>query len=137
MPVDQYAHSPSEEFSSQGPTHGARFKPDIAAPDGVSTRSYGLNRFYGTSASAPVATGALAVRMSAAPNLSPREAASDLQDWAMKGTARWTKPDPSLGAGRLRLPNPKELDDKGCASGPLQATLLLLPLFLLRRKPLE
>ena len=133
VPVENYLHSDPEVFSSQGPTRGKHFKPDLAAPDGLSTRSYGLGRFYGTSASAPVAAGALAVRLSADPTLSPREAAEDLRAWAWSGSAQWTGPDPGLGAGRLRLPPLDEVDKQGCASGVLQATLLLLPVFLLRR----
>ena len=133
VPVDDYLHSDPEFFSSQGPSRGLHFKPDLAAPDGVSTRSYGIGRFYGTSASAPVAAGALAVRLSADPGLSPRQAAEDLRAWAWSGSAQWTQPDPGLGAGRLRLPPPDSLDKQGCASGVLQATLLLLPLCLLRR----
>ena len=137
VPVDNYLHSPAESFSSQGPTRGQLFKPDLAAPDGVSTRSYGLRRFYGTSASAPVATGALAVLLSADSTRTPRAAAEDLRHWALEGSARWTQPDPALGAGRLRLPDPSELEEGGCASGPVQATLLLLPVFFLRRRPTE
>lgn len=133
VPVEDYLHSAPEAFSSQGPSRGGHFKPDLAAPDGVSTRSYGAQRFFGTSASAPVAAGALAVRMSSEPSLSPREAAEDLRAWAWRGSAHWTQPDPGLGAGRLRLPPPEDLDSEGCASGVLQATLLLLPLCLLRR----
>ena len=55
-----------EVFSSQGPTADGRTKPDLAAPDGVSTVSYG-NRglaFFGTSASAPHAAGAIALMKS-------------------------------------------------------------------------
>lgn len=47
-----------EWFSSQGPTYDGRIKPDITAPDGVSTLSYGNRRFFGTSASAPHLAGA-------------------------------------------------------------------------------
>lgn len=49
-----------EYFSSRGPTIDGRTKPDIVAPDGVSTQTY-LNLgspFYGTSAAAPHAAGA-------------------------------------------------------------------------------
>jgi len=55
-----------ESFSSQGPTTDGRIKPDLAAPDGVSTRSYGdLGRqFFGTSASAPHVAGAIALMKS-------------------------------------------------------------------------
>jgi hypothetical protein len=137
VPVDNYMHNNVEFFSSQGPSRGAVFKPSIAAPDGVSTRTYGANRFYGTSASAPITTGALAVRMSADHSIRPRQAAFDLQNWAWAGQDQWTRPDPGLGAGRLRLPKPDMLAPKGCTSTPLQATLLLLPLFAIRRKKIS
>jgi hypothetical protein len=45
-------------YSSRGPTHDGRTKPDFAAPSGVSTSTYGANNFYGTSASAPHLAGA-------------------------------------------------------------------------------
>lgn len=45
-------------YSSQGPTHDGRIKPDLTAPSGVSTATYGRWNFYGTSASAPHVAGA-------------------------------------------------------------------------------
>ena len=55
-----------EFFSSQGPTKDGRTKPDLTAPDGVATRSYGDLGFvfFGTSASAPHAAGAMALMKS-------------------------------------------------------------------------
>lgn len=55
-----------ELFSSQGPTSDGRIKPDLTAPDGVSTVSYGNFgfSFFGTSASAPHAAGAIALMKS-------------------------------------------------------------------------
>ena len=55
-----------EFFSSHGPTTDGRIKPDLTAPDGVSTVSYGdLGlAFFGTSASAPHAAGAIALMKS-------------------------------------------------------------------------
>jgi subtilisin family serine protease len=55
-----------EVFSSQGPTTDGRTKPDLTAPDGVSTVSYGNEgmQFFGTSASAPHAAGAIALMKS-------------------------------------------------------------------------
>lgn len=52
-----------EIFSSQGPTTDGRIKPDLTAPDGVVTRSYGDlgSSFFGTSASAPHVAGAIAL----------------------------------------------------------------------------
>ncbi len=48
-------------YSSRGPTHDGRTKPDFASPSGVSTASYGTRNFYGTSASAPHLAGGLAL----------------------------------------------------------------------------
>jgi len=55
-----------EIFSSHGPTSDDRIKPDISAPDGVATRSYGdLGfSFFGTSASTPHMAGAIALMKS-------------------------------------------------------------------------
>lgn len=48
-------------YSSWGPTEDGRTKPDLCAPDGVSTATYGERGFLGTSASAPHATGLAAL----------------------------------------------------------------------------
>ena len=55
-----------ESFSSLGPTSDGRTKPDLTAPDGVSTVSYGNQGFpfFGTSASAPHTAGAIALMKS-------------------------------------------------------------------------
>jgi len=50
-----------EGFSSRGPTKDGRRKPDMAAPDGVSTASFGPLNFFGTSAAAPHVVGAVAL----------------------------------------------------------------------------
>lgn len=50
-----------ESFSSQGPTNDNRVKPDVVAPDGVSTVSYGTRAFYGTSASTPHTAGTVSL----------------------------------------------------------------------------
>ena len=55
-----------EPFSSWGPTADGRSKPDIVAPDGVITVTYGPLSFYGTSASAPHVAGAIALLKSRA-----------------------------------------------------------------------
>jgi hypothetical protein len=44
-------------YSSWGPTEDGRTKPDLCAPDAVSTASYGEEGFVGTSASTPHVTG--------------------------------------------------------------------------------
>jgi hypothetical protein len=48
-------------YSSRGPTHDGRIKPDFAAPSGTSGWTYGNYGFYGTSASTPHAAGAFAL----------------------------------------------------------------------------
>lgn len=48
-------------YSGQGPTEDGRIKPDYCAPSRVSTVSYGLANFSGTSASAAHLAGALAL----------------------------------------------------------------------------
>jgi hypothetical protein len=45
-------------YSAWGPTHDGRIKPDLTAPSGVSTSTYGSIGFWGTSASAPHVAGA-------------------------------------------------------------------------------
>ncbi len=45
-------------YSSRGPTHDGRIKPDLTAPSGVSTVTYGPFGFWGTSASTPHVAGA-------------------------------------------------------------------------------
>ncbi|MFC1929045.1 FG-GAP-like repeat-containing protein [Chloroflexota bacterium] len=59
--VDYATPTALESFSSRGPTDDGRVKPDLVAPDGVSTVSYGTANFSGTSASAPNAAGAAAL----------------------------------------------------------------------------
>ncbi len=57
-----------EPFSSQGPTNDDRTKPDVVAPDGVSTSVPLLSPFNGTSASAPHAAGAAALLLGINPS---------------------------------------------------------------------
>jgi len=58
-----------EFFSSRGPTNDGRIKPDLSAPDGVTSST--LNPFFGTSASAPYVAGAAALTKFANPGASP------------------------------------------------------------------
>ncbi|MDP6495770.1 MAG: S8 family serine peptidase, partial [Dehalococcoidia bacterium] len=58
---------PVETFSSQGPTVDGRVKPDLVAPDGVTTTGYGSGGFFGTSAAAPHVGGAAALLKSTNP----------------------------------------------------------------------
>jgi len=95
--------SPStlEPFSSQGPTEDGRIKPDIVAPDGVSTATYGTSSYYGTSASAPHASGAAALVLERYPSYTP----ADIQSF-LEGTAvdlGVPGKDNIFGSGRLHL----------------------------------
>jgi subtilisin family serine protease len=98
------AANPTETFSSDGPrriffnpdgtpitpgnllfaTNGGTTlaKPDIAAADGVSTKTPGFSPFYGTSAAAPHAAGVAALVKSARPDYSNAQILT-----AMKATA--------------------------------------------------
>ena len=97
----RWTSGPQEGFSSQGPTNDGRTKPDISAPDGVSSFTYGTRGFFGTSASSPHVAGAAALVLSALPGLSPDELQSYLESWAVDmGTAG---KDSVYGSGRLRL----------------------------------
>jgi len=101
--IDQanWTTGPQESFSSQGPTNDGRTKPDISAPDGVSSFTYGTTGFFGTSASSPHVAGAAALVLSAMPGLSPNELQSYLEGWAVDmGDAG---KDSIYGSGRLRL----------------------------------
>jgi len=76
-----YGSGSAESFSSRGPTHDGRTKPDIAAPDGVTTAAFG-GPFFGTSAATPHVAGAAALLLSHNPSLS----ASALRDALLKAT---------------------------------------------------
>lgn len=94
-----------ETFSSQGPTNDERLKPDITAPDDVSTASYAPRSFAGTSAATPHVAGAAALVLNAFPDYGPRQVMDYLiansQDLGPSG------PDAAYGYGRLLLPAPQ------------------------------
>jgi len=125
--ADRYQTAGAEGFSSWGPNNAGWPKPDIAGPDRLSTATYGAEGFSGTSAATPAVAGLIAVRMSAAPQSTPREAFEWLGRRALSDTPLW-EADPELGAGRARLPVP-EVTDPGCGRRPLLMPLLLLPLW--------
>jgi len=132
--ASNYIGNSVEYFSSQGPTHGGLFKPDIAGPDGLSSSVYGATGFYGTSASTPAVTAALAILMSADPELGPYEAADRLMAYAVDERATFDAPDNALGAGYARLP-PLQVGHRGCGDRPLLLPVLLWwPLAVLRRR---
>lgn len=90
-----------EPFSSRGPTKDGRIKPDLVAPDGVSTASYGAQAFSGTSASAPHVAGAAALVKERLPAYTPAQTQSYLEGQAADlGDAG---KDNLYGSGRLDL----------------------------------
>lgn len=97
----KYTDDKLESFSSQGPTLDGRVKPDLAAPDGVSTATYGKNDFYGTSAAAPHAAGAAALLKSLYPSWDASRIQAHLEGLA-KDLGRYGK-DNQYGAGRVSL----------------------------------
>lgn len=122
--ADGYAHNNAESFSSRGPTRGGFDKPDIAGPDGLSTRTYGPVGFYGTSASTPAVAAAIAVRMSEEPGLSARAAADQLAANTLDARPTWASWDGALGAGRARLWDPSA--ESPCGGGAVAAVAPLL-----------
>jgi subtilisin family serine protease len=97
-----------EDYSSQGPTVDGRTKPELVAPDSVSSFTYGafngcgISGFAGTSAAAPHVAGAAALVKQRFPSYGPAKIqrylvryAKDLGDVGV---------DNVFGAGRLALP---------------------------------
>lgn len=93
-----------EFFSSQGPTWDGRIKPDLVAPDRVSTVTYGAGRFAGTSASAPHVAGATALVKQANPGWSGAQLRQFLESRAVDLGAPGK--DNAYGVGRLQLGPP-------------------------------
>ena len=100
------------DYSSRGPTTDGRFKPELVAPSGVSTVSYGESEFFygytGTSAAAPHVAGAAALIKSANPSYSR----ADLWDALIEATVDVGPRgrDNTFGNGKLVLPIiPQEL----------------------------
>ena len=104
------------DYSSRGPNLNDRIKPELVAPTGVSTVSYGAiddsDGYHGTSAAAPHVAGAAALIKSANPSYSRDqlwealiEATVDIGTWGQDNT---------FGYGKLVLPVlPQELPSAG------------------------
>ncbi len=97
--VDRLAY-----YSSEGPALDGRFKPEIAAPAGVSSLAYaeeGQKAFDGTSASCPEAAGIAAILKGANPNLST----DDLEELLKQSVKDLDPggPDYANGYGRLDI----------------------------------
>ena len=90
---------PPEYFSSHGPTNDGRPKPDITAPDGTSSLTYGAS--YGTSFSSPTTAGAAVLMLSVDPSFSPVELGDTLR--AMAIDIGIVGQDSVHGAGKLNF----------------------------------
>jgi S-layer protein (TIGR01567 family) len=99
--VTHWSNDGLEPFSSQGPTNDGRTKPDVVAPDGVSTFTYGTGNFYGTSASAPHVAGAAALLMSANQSLTFTQVQEVLEAGALD--LGEVGKDNKSGAGRINV----------------------------------
>ena len=98
---DQWDLGIVASYSSRGPTADGRIKPDLVAPAGVTTVSYGADGFVGTSAAVPHVAGAAALIKSANPSLSR----DDLWNALVEATVDLGAPgkDDSTGYGKLVL----------------------------------
>lgn len=91
-----------EDFSSQGPGENGLVKPDLVAPDAVSTVSY-ERPFYGTSAAAPHVAGVSALIKQRYPSYSPRQMKQYLESNALDLGAPGK--DNVYGSGFVQLPD--------------------------------
>ncbi|MYK39648.1 MAG: S8 family serine peptidase [Gemmatimonadetes bacterium] len=99
---DQWDLGTVASYSSRGPTADGRIKPDLVAPSGVTTASYGADKLFGgTSAATPHVAGAAALLKSANPALSR----DDLWQALVEATVDVGAPgkDDSTGYGKLVL----------------------------------
>jgi len=100
--IAKWSTGPQEKFSSKGPNNAGLTKPEIAAPDRVSTSAYGAGSFAGTSAAAPHVTGAAALIL----QTNPAYTLSDTWN-ALISSAKDMGPagqDIAYGYGRLKMP---------------------------------
>lgn len=104
-----YKNTQLEDFSSQGPTADNRVKPDITAPDRVTTASYTKENpsdpsFPGTSAATPHVAGAAALVSGRLGTTNP----DMIQQFLTQHTLDTEDPgvDPKSGSGDLRLGAP-------------------------------
>jgi len=103
-------------YSSRGPTNDGRLKPDISAPTGVTTISYGKEAFDGTSAAAPHATGLAALLFQASDRGMTEQ---QIRDWLTENTTDLgdVGPDYDYGAGLLLADAPPDGWEGGDDSG--------------------
>ncbi len=102
---DQWDLNILASYSSRGPTADGRIKPDLVAPSGVTTASYGVERLFGgTSSATPHVAGAAALLKSANPALSRDELWQALVEATVDVGAAGK--DDSTGYGKLVLSVP-------------------------------
>jgi uncharacterized repeat protein (TIGR01451 family) len=115
-------------YSSQGPTIDGRTKPDLVAPDSVSSGTYGpssscqTSGFAGTSAASPHVAGVAALILDDYPTLTESQlralVLSDTQDLGAAGA------DSLFGAGKLTLPTAgPTITQASTASGSTSTTI--------------
>jgi MYXO-CTERM domain-containing protein len=124
-------------YSSRGPTETGVMKPDIVAPTDVTTWSYGIQDFPGTSSATPHVSGALALWIEAEGGGTAADAKAWLAAHALDVDA--AGPDNNTGYGLLRIgdgaPEAVEPIVCGCQSGPSPAWGLgLVALLAVRRR---
>jgi len=102
--VDPPGGTAIADYSSQGPTTDGRTKPDMSAPAGVRSVSYGGASFSGTSAASPAAAGAAALLLDAELATPGQGLAALIRHLARDLGRRGD--DNSFGSGLLRLPAP-------------------------------
>jgi hypothetical protein len=88
-------------YSSRGPTNDGRLKPDIVAPDGIASLTYGESS-NGTSFSSPTTAGAAALLLEENPALNAVSLRNKLVSEAIDVGAAGL--DNTYGAGKLQLP---------------------------------
>ncbi|HAN35643.1 MAG TPA: hypothetical protein DCQ52_09400, partial [Acidimicrobiaceae bacterium] len=101
--VDPPAGNAIGYYSSQGPTFDGRIKPDVSAPAGFNSVTFG-QAFSGTSAAAPVAAGIAALLQGAGLAVPGRSTAALVKHFVADLGA--PGPDNTFGAGKVLLPAP-------------------------------
>jgi len=107
-----------EPYSSRGPTIDGRIKPDLVAPDSVSSLTFGQfagcgsSGFAGTSAATPHVAAAAALAKQANPSFGPNELQAYLEERATDLGA--TGKDALFGSGALALGAAPRLPLRAC-----------------------
>ena len=114
-------------YSSQGPTEDGRVKPDLVAPSGVSTESFGTRAAHGTSFSAPHLAGLAALVLEQKPSYS----VESLREYLLSQTRDLGVPGPDSVFGVGAVSVMEQPEGCGCTSGPRNASTgwVLLGLF--------